>query len=393
MTAFPVLGFDPAPGDVVQVDALACTVRQALTTLAAVRGALASWGDPDAAWRGQAARAFRDSLGDLPPYLAQAEAGHEQALQALVGWAGELTALQTRAIRLEVGAAEAGLEVELAGSALGLARQRATAAPAGLGPPDAGGQVQAAEQRLRAAGSELTQARRAAQLLAGEHQAAAARVASALRAAADSAPLQPDTFARLGGALDSLFGTASAGPGQVWGLVQGKAHVLNELGDVWADLGTALGLLSVVPGMANPYLAAAALSFSGAALTWHGAADLAGASVPGETYRYDLLAVGSGAGSALATARRAAGGAAGWASGGRAAQDVGTAGSVDSTLVGFAEGEGRDQPFGHFVPDSRAQLALGLMNPTAMVLGNAVRHGAAKDRAAAKRAEQDRWAR
>ncbi len=176
----------------------------------------------------------------------------------------------------------------------------------------------------------------------------------------------------------------------MWGLVQGKAHVLHELGDVWADLATVLGLLSVVPGLANPYLAAAALSFSGAALTWHGAADLAGASVPGETYRYDLLAVGSGAGLAFATARRAAGGAAGWARGGAVAQDAGT---IDGTLTGFVEGEGRDQPFGHFVPDSRAQLALGPMNPTAMVPGNAVRHGAAKDRAAAKRAEQERWAR
>lgn len=382
---YPALGLDPAPCDVAATGELLLALQRSRRTLARIRTALASFDDVGSQWRGEAAAAFAGALGELPDYLARAEASHHEAHLALSGWLDDVERRQHVARRLERQA---------------LAAERVLAAH----PPDG--------PRPLAAEGELGDLRRRALRLAQEHDEQAARVATALRAAADHAPVQPDAFARLGSALLGGLALAAASPTWAWGQLEAHAHVIAELADVLADASVLLGFVAflIPPPACFAVVGAAALLTLGT----RALADAAGASVPGSTYVLDGLSIGTAAVSGVAAVGvRHAGAAlagyeaAGYGGGAAAAREamahygrlqsssssVGTGGSLAGTGAGIHQSEGKDRPFLHFVPDNAGEAALGVTSIGGLAFLNAVQLGMEKDRAAAAEAERARWTR
>ena len=113
---YPVLGFDPAPGTVATVESVATDLQQVSTKMGDAHQALTKIGREDGIWEGQAADAFRRTVGELPKYLEQAHRSLGDAARTLTQWYEHLGSMQQKARSYEAEAAAAQQRVRQAES-------------------------------------------------------------------------------------------------------------------------------------------------------------------------------------------------------------------------------------------------------------------------------------
>ena len=307
---FEALGFDPAPGQLGNVETLGQRFTAVSQALGDAHQALTRIGQTDGIWQGAAAQAFQNTVGELPDYLDKAHRSLGEASRALQLWHTDLASMQHQAASLEAEARESlrTLEQAQANPDLGLAGQYF---------PDAGS-LQAAQQRLdaalaavRAAETELEAVREQARRLLAQHTELAGEVARALDRAREIAPEEPGFFERLGetlgralddaveGIRDSLVELAEAS----WQLIEDNANLIAAVSDVLADLSTIVGVAGDVAGIfptpvtlgLDVALNGVSLGLQGAALGGHLLAREAGANVHDFTIAMDVYGLASGA--------------------------------------------------------------------------------------------------
>lgn len=243
---FAGLGADPAPGDPAALAAAAHQAHAAAADLTAAATRLTP-----VIWTGEAADAFRTTLGPLPADLRRAAGAHRVAGRTLHDYADGLHARQLRADRLETEAAtlrarEAAAIAEVNRLA-GMVAPTASAEFATLS-----AQYAAAHSRASSAGADLVEVLAAAKVLAEDHRTAAAAAARTLRSAADTAPYdKPGLLSR---ALDRT---------KRW--ITDHADVLTNISAVLKGVSTVLGTVSLVPGL--QFLAPFAIAAGALALT------------------------------------------------------------------------------------------------------------------------------
>lgn len=307
---FQALGFDPAPGQLGNVETLGQRFTAVSQALGDAHQALTRIGQTDGIWQGAAAQAFQSTVGELPAYLDKAQQSLGEASRALQLWHTDLASMQQRAAALEAEAREAmrQLDQAQANPDLNLAGQYF---------PDAG-LLQAAQQRLdaavaavRAAESELEAVREQARRLLEQHSELADEVAQALDRARQIAPEEPGFFERLGETLgralddavedirDRLVELAEAS----WQLIEDNANLIAAVSDVLADLSTIVGVAGDVAGIfptpvtlgLDVALNGVSLGLQSAALGGHLLAREAGADVHDFTIAMDVYGLASGA--------------------------------------------------------------------------------------------------
>lgn len=270
---FPALGFDPAPGEVWEVNSLARTLSNGATTLQQIDDVLQGTGR--GAWRGEAAEAFRDLMADdLRPKIRAARNAFSDAQRTIANWAEDLAEFQSRARDLErraqsaldqVGAAERTVD--------GLPRPPLTP-PFTLDEDErrererARETRDAAEDALDAARELLASIRRLAEALWEEYYERARSRADELKDSADAAPDEPGLFDRALDALGDLvkfhLEVLSAIGDFVMDALEFLAPALRVLADVAGFAAAVLGLLSLIPGL--QFLAPFALGFAALAM-------------------------------------------------------------------------------------------------------------------------------
>lgn len=286
MSAFPALGFDPAPGSPDVVARLGRDTTRVAGELAALGRDLQRLDAVGADWRGEAASCFRASLGELPRHLRRAEESFAAAARELSGWSAELADLQSQARAAEGDAADALVRLRAARSA-------ASGVPTADDPLGAA-RAQAAAREAREAEAALERARARARDIRHRAQDAAARVERAVREAARTAPPEPGIFERIG---DSLVDGVQALNTAVGDWVRENADTIAAVTDV---LSTVAFVAGFVPGVGT-----------GTMLALNGLALLGTASLAAYTDRKDMTDVAlAGAGLVLggagAVAERAA---------------------------------------------------------------------------------------
>ena len=107
---FEALGFDPAPGQLGNIERLVTQYTAVSQALEDAHAALTTIGKSDGIWQGQAAEAFRGTVGELPGYLDKAHRSLGDAGRALQRWQADLT--QHTAAQLEARAEQAQQELE-----------------------------------------------------------------------------------------------------------------------------------------------------------------------------------------------------------------------------------------------------------------------------------------
>ncbi len=100
--AFDALGFDPAPGDLGDVEASVEQYRRASDRLGLARDAMTALVHQIDAWDGEGCDAFARRVADLPDYLDGVARSMSRAAAALADWHGELSELRRRAWELEL---------------------------------------------------------------------------------------------------------------------------------------------------------------------------------------------------------------------------------------------------------------------------------------------------
>lgn len=182
MTAFPAIGFDPAPGDVGViddlVDRLSSTVYDVDDSLTVLNGG------EDSAWIGQSGDAFRATLAeDFHPQLRASGDALSSSRDALQIWAAQLSAHQLEAVRLEDEAVSAQSLVTSRASAADSAENAAAADDA---PDNAAADATTASDDLATARSGLADVIARAQTLKERVDQDASTTASQLIAAQSS---------------------------------------------------------------------------------------------------------------------------------------------------------------------------------------------------------------
>lgn len=251
---FEALGFDPAPGQLGNIERLVTQYTAVSQALHDAHAALTTIGSSDGIWQGQAAEAFRGTVGELPGYLDKAHRSLGDAGRALQRWLADLTSMQHTAAQLEARAEQAQQELQRAESNpdLNLAGQHFSD----------GASLQAAQQRLDAATSELRTAQQE---------------------------------------LEAIRETLEHLAQQAWQVIEDNANLIAAVSDVLSDLSTITGLagdlLSFVP-FAGPVLDvglnAVSIGLGTAALGGHSLAKAAGADVPWTTLAFDAAGIASG---------------------------------------------------------------------------------------------------
>jgi len=292
---FDALGFDPAPGQLANLEALSTQYQEVARSLEAAYEALTQIGSSSSSWQGEAALAFQNTVGELPGYLDKAHRSLGAAATALQGWHTDLGSMQRTAADLEWQAREALRRVRHAESNpdLGLAGQFC---------PDAETlrvaqqRLEAATERLRSAQAELEALREQARRLLEQHRQLAHEIAEALKRAREIAPEEPGFFENLGEtigrALDQGLEMVADG---LEHLAAASGNIIANLGDVAGDISTMLSVVSaiveVVPGVGSALgvtLDAVGLGLAATALGGHLAGDALGAEIAPETYALDM---------------------------------------------------------------------------------------------------------
>jgi hypothetical protein len=373
---FGALGFDPAPGQLGNIDALSAQYQDVALSLSAAYQELIRIGSASSLWQGEAAQAFGDTVDELPGYLDQAQRSLGAAATALQGWHADLGAMQRTAADLErqaqraldrLAQAESNPDLGLAGQffpdaeTLQAAQQR----------------LAAATERLRAAQAELEAIRDQARRLLEQHQQLAREIAEALRRAREIAPEEPGFFERLGEtlgrALDEGLAAAADGLEQ---LAAASGNIIANLADVAGDVSTMLsvvsGVVELVPGVgtvAGTALDAVGLGLSVAALQGHLVGDTLGADIPPETYALDALAIGFSTASLVTPVPGVGLGLALGNLGGQAAGEALTGGSAAT----FYDNLGT-----YWAPRNPAQAGLSGISPVGVAVWNAIDEGFAE---------------
>lgn len=104
-SAWPGVKFNPAKGDLDQIQALASDVKSVGDQLDELDHMLKSIGKSDGAWEGEAAQNFAKKLGELPKYLHQGSESMHDCAKALRGWHTHLQGFQHKAEKIETEAA------------------------------------------------------------------------------------------------------------------------------------------------------------------------------------------------------------------------------------------------------------------------------------------------
>ncbi|MFE3887406.1 WXG100 family type VII secretion target [Streptomyces lydicus] len=104
-SAWPGVKFNPAKGDLDQIQALASDVKSVGDQLDELDHMLKSIGKSDGAWEGEAAQNFAKKLGELPKYLHQGSESMHDCAKALRGWHTHLQGFQHKAEKIESEAA------------------------------------------------------------------------------------------------------------------------------------------------------------------------------------------------------------------------------------------------------------------------------------------------
>ncbi|HET8604384.1 MAG TPA: hypothetical protein VFM09_10675 [Marmoricola sp.] len=234
--SFAALGFDPAPGDLGEVETLVTDVRRASDALGEAADLLANLSRSTGSdWQGEAADKFREHADhELPKSLDHAHDSFVKAGDALQGWAGDLAELQREADGLEREAEQAKAQVAAAEQHLADVH----ANPYHVEGPDPSGELAARASRLQQqavgdATSAVDGARRSlqdvvrrARALQGRHHDAASTAARALHSAPDDlAPHKPGLLASVGHWFRDHAG---------------------EIGDVLNDISAVAGIVALV---------------------------------------------------------------------------------------------------------------------------------------------------
>ncbi|NKQ52992.1 hypothetical protein HFP15_08875 [Amycolatopsis sp. K13G38] len=266
MADYPALGFDPARGNVGTVRELAKQMTDTGGYAREAHRVLKSVQDKKDVWTGDAAKAFRDKLGDLPGYLDDAHVSLEDAGKALTSWSDRLEAHQRRARELEQQAKQAIAAAEQADAAARTASAKADTpiaynandpAAAQSAQQQAQANAEAVDQANQAAGAawaKVDDIRRQAQDLRDRWEDDAGVCADALNRAAERAP-EKGFFESIGDAF------SSAGD---WVM-----NNLGAIGDVAGIVSAVAGALSFIPVLA-PVTGPIALAAGGVALLAHG---------------------------------------------------------------------------------------------------------------------------
>ncbi|MFF3274665.1 WXG100 family type VII secretion target [Streptomyces chrestomyceticus] len=110
-SAWPGVQFNPAKGDLDQIQALASDVKSVGDQLDELDHMLKSVGKSDGAWEGEAAQNFAKKLGELPKYLHQGSESMHDCAKALRGWHTHLQGFQDKAGKVEAEAVAARKDV------------------------------------------------------------------------------------------------------------------------------------------------------------------------------------------------------------------------------------------------------------------------------------------
>ncbi len=373
---FDALGFDPAPGEIGNIEALSTNYTQVSQSLEQAHQALTRIGSSSGIWQGQAADNFRDTVGELPGYLDKAYRSLGDAATALQGWHTDLGSLRRTAAELERQAQQAQRQLEQAEANpdLGLAGQFF---PDAESLQAAQQRLEAATKRLQAAQQELEAIREQARRLLEQHEQLAQEVAKALQWAKDIAPEEPGFFEELGEtigrALDS--GIEALGEG-LERLGAASGNIIANLADVAGDISTMLsvvsGVVELVPGVgsvAGTALDAVGLGLSVTALQGHLVGDALGADIPPETYALDVIAIGYSTASLVTPVPGVGLGLSLGYLGGQAASE-GLTGSEASTFY--------DNLGTYWTPRSPGEAALFAVSPPGLAVWNAVEEGFAE---------------
>lgn len=273
-TSFEALGFDPAPGDLDQVEELAGRYRRVSARLGEALDALNSIAEQTGVWQGAAADAFAERIDELPEYLDKAAESTAAAGQALAEWAAALTGLQRQAYDLELRARQARALAEAA-------RDDPAFDLAGVTYYDEES-LRAAQRLIDAAIARLTEAMdglnavfEAARRLLDQHGEIAEGIAELLDHARDLAPDKPGGLGHmLGGAFDAVTGALDdaldAGMDVldgVHGFLEDHAELIAVASEVLGHVSTVVGLAAdlEIPGVSQA-LGAVAIGLDGAAL-------------------------------------------------------------------------------------------------------------------------------
>ncbi len=307
-SGFPVLGFDPAPGEVAAVHALAARFRGLAERVAQARQTLVHLSEPGSAWQGQASRAFSGTIGEMPGLMGKADQSLGEAGTALDRWSGELPRMQDQALAYErqaqaaqqqLQAAEANPALDAGGPLGGLVGEPLS--------PEQQQAKQQAQQALEAAQNELQRIRASAEELRGLHHQTAGQTERTVRTAMELAPDQ-GILEWIGGHIQAAEDWVSHKLQAAWEWTQEHAEEIAWVGDVLSTVSGALGIAAVVlaaTGVGAPLaavLGGAALAAGAAAMLAHGVAKAAGAPVSWTTIALDGAGVALG-GTARAAAR------------------------------------------------------------------------------------------
>ncbi|RRO18172.1 hypothetical protein EIL87_07960 [Saccharopolyspora rhizosphaerae] len=249
---YPSLGFDPARGDVAAVRSVAKQLDDTATYSREAHEVLVSVKNQEDVWKGEAAKAFVGSLGELPQYLADAQESLNKASKALATWGDRLQEHQTEASRLEERARLALQNYEAKTKAAENARNAAQHNA------DDPALRDAAVQKINAANDawdEVEDIRRKAGDLQDTWQDDARTCADKLNDAAQKAPNKPffDSLSDMWDDAGKWF----------------KDH-LGDIGDIAGIVSAVAGALAFIPVCA-PIAGPVALIAGGVALAAHGA--------------------------------------------------------------------------------------------------------------------------
>lgn len=217
---YPALGFDPAPGRVAQVEALATVFRNATKAFESIADGSEQAVASSGGWEADSGESFRDRARKFTKHARTAADALRPTSKALTDWADALTTMQSRARDYEKTAAtaKAAADDAIGGMFFG---------------------IEAAQEQFDAAGDTLRQVKADARRLQGQHETAATAVATTLRDAVTAAPEASP--------LSTLFATVTL-PGEqhTKSFLTRNANVIANFGDVLGNIGTFTGLTSLV---------------------------------------------------------------------------------------------------------------------------------------------------
>jgi uncharacterized protein YukE len=286
--ALPTIGFDPAPGDVGEIRAVARLLADAAGEVTSVYRGVVSAGA--GAWIGQAATAFHDHLQhDFAPKLKTVSQAFDQASSTVSHWAEAVEGFQLRAVELERRAARAADEAEQAARWLAQ-HPEIVVAPI----TDAAAQAEAEARhhaRLaweRSRDDALDLVRRLqdeARHLHDEVRSRGRQLAALLHEAQELAPAAPGLFSRMAHAVTD--GISSA-----WAWTKAHAETIKLIGDILSTISAVLGTIAIFTAPFEPIGAifgAAALGTGALAMGAHALAMAAGADVSWATIGMDAF--------------------------------------------------------------------------------------------------------